>query len=214
MQESGERLLARCSLESRNSTAICRFCVCINSGGSKHVDLAISLGFQRLAKLLRSHGWRAPLNCRRYFSQAGRCMRSSAPSSKPIYRGSSKHKNRPTNEQKGTLCPEWTHTTPDGGFGTDVHAHNWAGTEAAALFATAWVDVATGRRYATARGVAFEAKPTADGTWHGYPIPWESVPAGLRKKWIASGAAKRRQIKAFFKFEKSDIYWALNTDDR
>jgi hypothetical protein len=125
------------------------------------------------------------------------------------YRGSSKHKNRPANEQKGTLCPEWTHPTPAGGFATDVHEHDWQATEAALLFASAYVHPTTGRRYASAGGVAFEAKPTADGTWHGYPIPWESVPAEIRKHWLAEGV-----VKAFLRFEKSDIHWALKTDTR
>jgi len=72
----------------------------------------------------------------------------------------------------------------------------------------------TGRRYASAGGVAFEAKPTADGTWHWYPIPWESVPAEIRKHWLAKGVVTRSETKAFLRFEKSDIHWALKTDTR
>jgi hypothetical protein len=141
-------------------------------------------------------------------------MRSPKSSTSVIYRGSSKHKNRPADEQKGTLCPEWTHATSAGGFQTDVHAHDWARTEASELFSTSCVDGATGRRYASKRGIAFEAKSTADGTWHGYPIPWESVPAAIKDKWLADGVVTRRQTRAFFKFEKGDIHWALKTDDR
>src|ERR1700722_2083983 len=107
------------------------------------------------------------------------------------YRGSSKHKNRPADEQKGTLCPEWTHQTSAGGFATDPHAHDWAATRAAELFAGAVVDQASGRRYATAEGIAFEAKPTADGTWHGFPICWESVPVAIKNDWLRSGAVKK-----------------------
>lgn len=132
----------------------------------------------------------------------------------PAYRGSSKHKNRPVNEQKGTLCPEWTHSTPSGGFATDVLKHNWALTEAAKLFAAAVLDPATGRRYATARGVAFEAKSTNDGTWHGYPIPWENVPPKLTQQWVATGTVTRRELKRFLRFDRNDIHWALETDDR
>ncbi|GEO81606.1 hypothetical protein [Pararhodospirillum oryzae] len=131
-----------------------------------------------------------------------------------LYRGSSKHKNRPADEQKGTLCPEWTHRTPAGGFATDPHAHDWAATPAAELFAGSVVDEASGRRYATARGIAFEAKPTLDGTWHGFPIPWESVPAAIKNTWLRSGAVTARQTKKYFRFDRNEIHWALATDDR
>jgi len=131
-----------------------------------------------------------------------------------LYRGSSKHKNRPADEQKGTLCPEWTHQTPAGGFATDPHTHNWAATRAAELFAGSVVDEASGRRYATAEGIAFEAKPTADGTWHGFPIPWESVPAAIKNDWLCNGAVNSRQTKRYFRFDKDDIHWAMTTDDR
>ena len=132
----------------------------------------------------------------------------------PIYRGSSKHKNRPANEQKGTLCPEWTHRTATSGLATDVHAHDWPATPAAQLFARAVVDSVSGRRYATAMGIAFEAKASGDGTWHGYPIPWESVPPAIVQQWKVGEAVKAREIKAFFKFSKDDIHWALKTDTR
>jgi len=131
-----------------------------------------------------------------------------------VYRGSSKHKNRPADEQKGTLCPEWTHQTPTGGFATDPHAHDWVKTRAAELFADAVVDESSGRRYATAEGIAFEAKATADGSWHGFPIPWESVPFAIKNDWLSSGAVKSRQTKKYFHFEKNDIHWAMTTDDR
>lgn len=130
----------------------------------------------------------------------------------PVYRGSSKHKNRPTGEQKGTLCPEWSHATPSGGFRTDPDAHNWEATLAAKLFNQASVDPETGRRYATARGVAFEAKPTNDGTWHGYPIPWVEVPPDIKDRWLDQGLVSRRQIKKYESFDKSEIHWALGTD--
>ncbi|WP_315780993.1 hypothetical protein [Bradyrhizobium sp. SZCCHNPS1003] len=132
----------------------------------------------------------------------------------PLYRGSSKHKNRPADEQKGTLCPEWTHQTAAGGFATDPHAHDWAATKAAELFAGSVVDGKSGRRYATAEGIAFEAKPTADGTWHGFPIPWESVPVAIKNDWLRSGAVKSRQTKRYFRFDKNDIHWAMTTDNR
>lgn len=76
------------------------------------------------------------------------------------------------------------------------------------------IDENDGRRYATARGVAFEAKATQDGTWHGYPIPWEKVPAKILHGWMEAKKANRRDVKKFLAFSKDDIHWALETDDR
>jgi hypothetical protein len=133
---------------------------------------------------------------------------------KPIYRGSTKHKNRPARGQKGTLCPEWTHTTPDKGLPNDPHRHDWAVTRAGVLFEGAEVCEGGNRRFATAEGLAFEAKPSADGTWHGYPIPWEHVPVSIKDKWLSEGLVSKRQITQFFRFERDDIHWALTSDGR
>lgn len=129
-----------------------------------------------------------------------------------LYRGSNKHKDRPTGDQKGTLCPEWTHSGTDGGYATDPYAYDWSASNAATLFAEAVVDSSSGRRYATARGIAFEAKPTKDGTWHGYPIPWESVPNHIKDDWLGANVVARRDIKRFLSFDKNDIYWAMISD--
>lgn len=130
----------------------------------------------------------------------------------PTYMGSSKHKNRPVRGPKGTLCPEWAHRTSEVGLGDDVLAHPWGQTEASRLFNAALVDPISGCRFATARGIAFEAKSTADGTWHGYPISWENVPDRIRRQWIDERRVTRREIKRFYHFDRNDIHWALLTD--
>jgi hypothetical protein len=131
-------------------------------------------------------------------------------SSPPVlYRGSKKHKNRPTDERKGTLCPEWTHATAVGGYGHDPFAHSWGETRAHQLFEHAVVSANSRRRFATACGMAFEAKPTEDGTWHGYPIPWETVPAEITDQWIDEGAVTKRQIKKFWQKDRDDLHWAI-----
>jgi hypothetical protein len=130
----------------------------------------------------------------------------------PTYMGSPKHKNRPARGPKGTLCPEWTHRTAHDNLGDDVFAHPWDRTEASILFGTALIDPANGRRFATARGIAFEAKPTADGTWHGYPIPWETVPDWIRRQWVEQHKVTRRDIKKHFSFDRRTIHWALVAD--
>jgi len=128
------------------------------------------------------------------------------------YRGSSKHKNRHTDERKGTFCPEWTHRTPTGGFANDVYAHDWGKTEAAKLFASAVIDPSSKRRYATGNGIAFESKSTRDGTWHGYPIPWESVPQSIKDEWLDNGSITRRALRKYKKFDQADISWAMETE--
>lgn len=141
-------------------------------------------------------------------------MTDHASAATPNYRGSSKHKNRPADEQKGTFCPEWTHKTSLGGFETDVYAHDWKQTRAGILFSEAKIDEASGRRYATAAGIAFEAKSTADGSWHGFPIPWESVPASIKNDWLRTAAVSKRDVKRFFRFDRNDIHWAMQTDSQ
>lgn len=129
-----------------------------------------------------------------------------------LYRGSLKHKNRPSRGLKGTLCPEWTHTVGNEGFAEDSFGHRWCETVAHRLFenTTVWTE---GRRFATERGVAFEAKPTADGTWHGFPVPWESVPPLILNQWLQEGKVSRREVKLYRHFERDDIRWALDSDE-
>jgi hypothetical protein len=131
------------------------------------------------------------------------------------YRGSEKHKNRPAEGAKGTLCPEWTHSTPDRGLGNDPFNHVWAQTEAHQLFENA-VPHPDGeeRCYATFRAIAFEAKPSNDGCWHGYPIPWDSVPNDIVDMWLDNGLIRNRDIKRHRKYPKSAIKWALEGDEK
>jgi hypothetical protein len=88
------------------------------------------------------------------------------------YRGSPKHKNRPARGRKGTLCPEWTHSSKATNLATNVSDHPWPQTEAYRLFQISEpCPEGSGRRFATGHGIAFVAVPTNDGTWHGYPLP-------------------------------------------
>jgi hypothetical protein len=129
-----------------------------------------------------------------------------------LYRGSIKHKNRPAEGRKGTLCPEWTHEAMDTQLGHDVFGHPWEKTIAHALFTRAIPVDDMRRRFATSNGIAFEAKPTADGSWHGYPVPWESVPADILRAWVDSGAVTRRQIKRHLHESTGNVHWALDGD--
>lgn len=136
------------------------------------------------------------------------------PKPKSLYRGSLKHKNRPAQGRKGTCCPEWTHQTAAGGFAGDVSRHSWAETRAHSLFEDAKTDPsAPGRKFATERGIAFEAKPTNDGTWHGFPVPWEEVPAPLKDGWLADGTLRKKDLRRYLNRKESDYRWPLETDD-
>ena len=128
------------------------------------------------------------------------------------YRGSQKHKNRPIAERKGTLCPEWTHGTAGSDFRNDPFTHSWSLTQAHTLFEHAVQSVGNKCCFATANGIAFEAKPTGDGTWHGYPIPWESVPVNVLQQWIDSKMVTRRQVKKYWRKDEDDLHWAIEAN--
>ncbi len=110
------------------------------------------------------------------------------------------------------LSPKWTHTSGDNGFSGDPFKHCWDKTVAHRLFESATV-CADGRRFATELGIAFEAKPTGDGTWHGFPVPWESVPPLILKQWFQEGTVSRRALKLHRPRNKDDIRWALDSDE-
>jgi hypothetical protein len=130
------------------------------------------------------------------------------------YRGSKKHKNRPAEGRKGTICPEWTHLTSSGNLGNDPFDHRWSQTRAAELFdASVYDPEGSGKRYATSRGIAFVAQATGDGSWHGYPEPWNKVPVELVNKWRSERVVSAADLRRFADFPKGAIAWALDSDD-
>lgn len=68
-----------------------------------------------------------------------------------------------------------------------------------------------GRRYATGEGIAFVAVPSGDGTWHGYPVPWQDVPRNVRDTFVNENRVTRRQTRRTV--DKANIRWALGSDD-
>lgn len=130
-----------------------------------------------------------------------------------LYRGSPKHKNRPGVGRKGTLCPEWTHEIAGISFGGDPSQHTWSQTVAHKLFSEGECDVGSGKRFATSRGMAFVAQPTADGTWHGYPEPWNRIPDEIMSDWLSRGLVTKKDIKRYMDFSKEDVRWALASDE-
>lgn len=130
------------------------------------------------------------------------------------YRGSLKHKNRPAPGRKGTICPEWTHHTIGGGFEGDPFGHPWQDTAAHTMFEESDLDPdGSGKRYATRNGIAFVAQETKDGTWHGYPEPWNKIPAALKDRWLDAGKVTPRDLRRYKDFPRSNVRWALESDD-
>ncbi len=130
------------------------------------------------------------------------------------YRGSTKHKNRPGIGRKGTLCPEWTHETADGGYAGEPDGHAWEKTLAHTMFQQSEPHPdGSDKRYATMRGIAFVAVQTKDGSWHGYPEPWTKVPPELKDKWQDEGKVTKKALKTYKEFPKDNIRWALDSDD-
>jgi hypothetical protein len=94
-----------------------------------------------------------------------------------------------------------------------MEQHHWNDTTAAILLAASEPDPdGSEKRYATERGMAFVAHDTADGTWHGYPVPWNDVPATLKDRWRAEKRVSRRDLARYGEFSRSDIDWPLASD--
>ena len=129
------------------------------------------------------------------------------------YRGSTKHKARPGRGRKGTFCPEWTHATPDAGFKADPIKHRWDKTAAHAMFEASLPDpTGSGKRYATRNGIAFVAQETGDGTWHGYPEPWNKVPVELKDRWVDEGKVTFVALKRYKDFPRDNLKFDSDAD--
>ena len=57
-----------------------------------------------------------------------------------------------------------------------------------------------------------DPRPTGDGTWHGYPIPWETVPAEIMRTWVDCKKVTPRQVKKYWRKDKDDLHWAIEAD--
>ena len=88
-------------------------------------------------------------------------------------------------------------------------SHPWERTRAHATLVESILE--GGRRYATGEGIAFVAVPSGDGTWHGYPVPWQDVPRNVRDTFVNENRVTRRQTRRTV--DKANIRWALGSDD-
>jgi hypothetical protein len=102
------------------------------------------------------------------------------PPADPVYQPNPKHKEPWQPGRKGSLCPK------------DLSL-----LEAARLLKTSLEDGES--RWATANGRAFRAKQHAAGKWHGWPVAWGEVPAGLRIQWVREGVVSRKDISRFWR---------------
>jgi hypothetical protein len=71
----------------------------------------------------------------------------------------------------------------------------------------------SGKRYATRNGIAFVAQQTGDGTWHGYPEPWNKIPVDLKEKWLDAGNVTTASLKKYKDFPRDNVLWALESDN-
>ena len=126
------------------------------------------------------------------------------------YRGTIKHKLWRPGGGYGTICPRWTHEAQSHGFAGDPHGHPWEETQAHAMLAES-VLADDGRRYATREGTAFVAVSSGDGTWHGYPVPWQDVPRNVVDAFVSQGRVARRSTRR--PVNRTDTRWPLESDD-
>jgi hypothetical protein len=129
-----------------------------------------------------------------------------------VYCGTLKHKQWSPGGGFGTLCPKWTHQAGEQGFSGDPYKHPWHLTTAHQLLSKSKADAA-GIRYAAQNGIAFKAQTSNDGTWHGYPVPWDEVPSDIQDTLIDRGQATRRDMKRQQSIEMKSIRWALKSDE-
>jgi hypothetical protein len=95
-----------------------------------------------------------------------------------------------------------------------MNGHDWQQTEAHRLFMISEHDPeGSGKVFATHRGMAFVALASADGTWHGYPEPWNKVPPALKDKWREAKVVSASDLRRYAEFPRGSIRWALESDD-
>ena len=104
-----------------------------------------------------------------------------------VYRASNKHCEPLTAQKPGTKCPRW-------------------GEDRAQELLNESVEMGA-KRVATRCGLAFVAQDTNDGTWHGYPEPWDKIDAAIRVRWLAEGRIKRRHLRQWASHEDIRNAW-------
>ncbi|MEI6784580.1 MAG: hypothetical protein WCQ21_27115 [Verrucomicrobiota bacterium] len=100
---------------------------------------------------------------------------------KPVYEGNPKHKTPWQPGRKGSLCPS-----------------NISLERARQLLLSSIIE---GRkRYGADQGRAFCAQQhdATKDRWHGYPIGWSEVPAGVRQQLVKAAVVTTRDIKRFW----------------
>jgi hypothetical protein len=125
-----------------------------------------------------------------------------------------KHKRRPFSGVKGNQCPEWSQRAGSQNLRHAPANHNWSATEAQEMLKHSEAEPKGGKkRYATKNGIAFAAHDSNDGTWHGFPVAWNEVPAELKDKWVDEGKVTTRSLKKYKDFPNDNVTWALDSDN-
>lgn len=94
------------------------------------------------------------------------------------YSSNPKHSEPWQRGKKGTLCPLWSRSLAQELLNeSDAHP-----------------DASKNSRYATCRGVAFEARPHGSEEWHGCPVGWNEVPPSILNKWLREKKVRRSDV--------------------
>ncbi len=104
-------------------------------------------------------------------------------------RGSPKHKNKPPSGTKRDALSRVDTRNGHLRICNDPLDHDWKKTLAHDMFEQSEPDPdGSDKRYATMNGIAFVAQPTEDGTWHGYPEPWNKGAGRAQGKMAGRGS--------------------------
>ncbi|MGC8474849.1 MAG: hypothetical protein ACP5NP_00705 [Acetobacteraceae bacterium] len=104
-----------------------------------------------------------------------------------VDRASNKHCEPLTAQKPGTKCPRWSETR-------------------AQELPNESVEMGA-KRIATRHRLAFVAQDTNDGTWHGYPEPWDKIDAAILTRWLDEGRIKRRHLRQWASREYIRTAW-------
>ncbi len=98
------------------------------------------------------------------------------PAPELVYRPSNKHCEPLTAQKPGTKCPRWS----------AVKAHELLDGS---------LPMGNKQRVATSNGLAFVARQTNHGTWHGYPESRDKIDTAIKTRWLDEQRIKRRDLR-------------------
>ncbi|GHV40237.1 hypothetical protein FACS1894187_20990 [Synergistales bacterium] len=103
-----------------------------------------------------------------------------------IYKGNAKHKEPWQPGRKGSLCPsvkKMPGLDPQRLLNSGMSYKN--------------------KIYSVYEGIAFAAHcegemPNGNTLWHGFPVPWNSVPEDICNQWLKNNVVSKKQIRKLY----------------